>query len=69
VFVCLFVCPFVRPSICPFFRLSDRPSTSPSIPSFRQVQIHCQNQDWMHDLEVRDDFSFIRKKKGKKNLT
>jgi hypothetical protein len=55
----LFLIFCVRLSVC-------CPSTSSSILSFRQVQIHSQNQDWMHGLEVRDDFSFRRKKKGKK---
>jgi hypothetical protein len=30
------------------------------------VHIHSQNQDWMHGLKVRGDFSFRRKKNKRK---
>jgi hypothetical protein len=50
----------VRPSICLTDRWMDELHSF--CLSFRQVQIHCQNQDWMQGLEVSDDFSFRIKK-------
>jgi hypothetical protein len=52
-------------------RLSIRPSIPASLYFYLllQVQINCQNQDWMHGLEIRDDLNFRRKKKKKTNLT
>ncbi len=65
----LSVRPSVRPSVCPSIRPSVRLPFLLFCIALRQVQIHCQNGDWIHGLEVRDNFSFWMKKKLKKNLT